>query len=90
MGLNIKHILAVLFILVILSNFSFSTAYEIETDLDVNKFEADDYLDLTQSAIGEGLRTTSKNVDWIPAVLVIGFFALLILSVITVVIKRKN
>lgn len=88
--MNIKYILAVFLILVSLSNFSMATAYDIETDLDVNQFDGDDYLDLTQSAVGEGMRTTTKNTDFILAVVVGGSLLSIILFGIVWVLKRRK
>ncbi len=88
--MNTKYILAIFLILISLSIFSNATAYDINTDLDVNQFQADDYLDLTESAVGESLRSTAKNSDFIIAVLVIGAFASLLIIIIVAVLKRKG
>ena len=87
--MNLKYILAFFLILISLSTFSIAVPYDIDSDLDVNQFEADDYLDLTQSALGEGLRTTAKNVDFIVVVFVIGAFALLLITILFLAVKKR-
>lgn len=88
-GLNLKYILAFFLILISLSNFSIATPYDIETDLDVNQFEASDYLDLTQAGVGEGLRTTAKNTEFILAIIVIGALAVILITVLVMVLKKR-
>jgi len=89
MGLN-KKITAIAIFLIILSNFIIATGYDISSDKDLNEFESDDYMDLTQSAVGEGLRTTTINFEFIIAVLILSAFAIVILFAIIYATKKKR
>ncbi len=66
-------------------------AYDINNDLDVNQFDADDYLDLTQATMGEGMRSTAVNIEFIIA----AFIFFMFLTAITILVgwqvkKRSN
>ena len=89
MGLY-KKIVGLSLILLIFLNFVSAVAYDIDADLDVNKFASSDYLELTKSAVGEGMRTTAINTDFILAVLVIGTLGAVIIGGVIFAVKKRR
>lgn len=62
---KIINYLKVGFFLLLFISFTYATAYDIAQDQDTNEYNTNDYKELTESAIGEGLLVTAKNPDWI-------------------------
>lgn len=85
-----KKILTIAILIILLTTTVLSVGYDINKDKDVNKFEADDYLDLGKAAVGETTRSAAKNSDWIVGAFVIGGLAAIGVIILVYIIRRRK